>query len=317
MKIIRILVVAGFALIHVSSADAQLGGLGNLLNKKLNNPTTPTNQPPTATPSTTLTNQAGAGQSSNPQMSSASGVKRSTSNLPPLFKAIEQCDGPQFADLVKKDMSSINKKVMIRKVYPDGQWETIPTTPLEYACQFGCTNIVSQLFDYEVEVTPNASKLAAANGRLEVVKMLLKAKAYPLDGVEEAVENGHTDVLQALIGSGANIRNMDGNGIVDLRVPVKNGNSEMVQFLLKELAKSDPQKDYQKAGQFSEAFHSAETQGKLDIVKIFVADGAKVEKSDVQAAIAANQSDMVAYLRETKKTQESAATDRAAAAEKE
>ncbi len=61
----------------------------------------------------------------------------------------------------------------------------------------------------------------------------------------------------------------------------------------------------------------AELQGRLDIVKIFMADGAKVEKTDIQEAIAANQPDMVTFLRETKKLQDAAAADQSAAAEKE
>jgi hypothetical protein len=317
MNIIRMLVIVGFVLIQVGDANAQFGNLGNLINKKLNNLNTPTNQPPNTNPNTTSNNQPPADQSNNPQNPPASSVKASTSSLPALYQAIEQCDGVQFGELLKKDISSVNKKVEIRKVYPDGQWENIPTTPLEYASQYGCTNIISQLLDYEVEVTSYATVLAAANGRLEAIKMLLKAKAYPMDGVKAAVENGHADVLKALIEGGAHISVEDiETEVVDLRVPVKKGNIGMVQVVLKELAKGDPQKSYHKIEKFTLGFHEAERQGKLDIVKIFVADGVKVERTDIQEAIAANQSDMVAYLRETKKAQEAAAADQAAAAEK-
>ncbi len=325
------LVVVGMVLIQVSVANAQFGGLGNLIKSKLN---LPANPPPTADSTTPPPNQPTTDQSqptnaattanstndsetaSNPQNVTAPSVEnririRRQLSLPPIFQAIEQCDGAQFAELVKKDMSSVNKGVMIRKVHPDGQFEMIQMTPLEYASQYGCTNIISQLFDYDVDITPNASKLAAANGRLEAIKMLLKAKADPQDGINEAVENGHADVLQTLIDGGANLFSAG----IDLRAPATNGYAEVVQVVLKEWAKGDQK--YQENDNFTSGLHAAESAGRLDMVKIFVANGAKIEKADVQLAIAANNSDMFAYLKETKNAQDAAAANQAATAEKE
>jgi len=348
MKIYRMLVIVGIVLVQASGANAQFGGFGNLIKKGLNQPANPpptadSNATPTNPPSTDSTtpppNQPTSDQSqaptaaaaansandsvttSSPQNTTAPSVEKTDSSLPPIFQAIEQCDGVQFAELVKKDMSSVNKMVKIRKVYPDGQWENIRMTPLEYASQFGCTNIIQQLLDMDVDVNPSKKpfpiSLAAGNGKLDAVKMLLKAKATPQDGVDEAVENGHADVLQTLINGGANLY-AAGEGVgIDFSLLVKNGYAEVVQVVLKELAKGDPQKKYQESDNFTSGLHAAERQGKLDIVKIFVADGAKVEKPDFQLAIAANNSDMLAYLKETKNAQDAAAADQAAAAEKE
>src|SRR6266853_4022800 len=46
MSICRMLVVVGVVMIQVSGANAQLGDLGNLIKKKLNKQTAPTNQLP-------------------------------------------------------------------------------------------------------------------------------------------------------------------------------------------------------------------------------------------------------------------------------
>ncbi len=178
-----------------------------------------------------------AGQTQNAP--GPSSIKKSPSDLPLILQAIEQCDDTRFTELVNKDMSSINKGVGILQYDSDGN--RVDYTPLEYACQYGCTNIISQLLnDYAVNVTPNASKLAAANGRLEAIKMLLKAKAYPMDGVKEAVNNGHVDVLSALIEGGANISKMNSGFGIDLTVPITNGNTEMIKFVLTELATNAP-----------------------------------------------------------------------------
>jgi hypothetical protein len=327
MNSYRMLVVAGMVLIQVSGANAQFGGLGNLINKKANDLNKPTNPPPPAdsntsptnlpasdqTKTTTATAKANSANESattgSPKETAVSDVKKSDSSLPPIFQAIEQCDGVQFAELVKQNMASVNKAVTIREEYPDGKWKNIRMTPLEYASKYGCTNIISQLLDFEVAVTPNASKLAAANGRVEAIKMLLKAKAYPQDGMKEAIQNGHIDAMQALRAGGADmLKEIYPRTFSGL---VSDGKVEMLQFLLKHL----PKKSYQ--SYIHDGLEAAERDGKLDMVKIFVADGEKIEKEDIQLAVAANQPEMVAYLKETKKAQESAAANQSAAAEKE
>ena len=343
------LVIVGIVLLQVIGANAQFGNFGNLINKKLNTLNKPTNQPPPTVSDTIPTNQLPAAQTettndakvansandagtvSNPQDTTASGVEASTSSLPPIFQAIEQCDGVQFAKLMKKDMSLINMKVNIRKVDKYGNRYDISMTPLEYASQFGCTSIIQQLLDMDVDVNSvekgdageglAAISFAAGNGRLEAIKMLLKAKANPSDGITEACENGHADALQALIDGGAGLYGGSPGLEINLSVLVddliRKGSADVLQVFLKGLAKGDPQKKYQESDDFTSGLHAAERQGKLDNVKIFVANGAKVEKTDFQLAIAANNSDMLAYLKETKNAQDAAAADQAAAAEKE
>ena len=317
------MIIVGIVLLQVSGANAQFGDFGNLIKKKLTKQTALTNQPPTTDSTAPPTNQptSDSATASNPQNTAASDANASTSSLPPIFQAIQQCDGVQFAELVKKDMSLINMKVNIERVDHYGNRYDISMTPLKYASQFGCTNIIQQLLDMYVDVNSvenvdageqlAAISFAAGNGRLEAIKMLLKAKADPQYGVDEAVEHGHADVLQALIDGGANFVG------IDLSAPVKNGYAEVVQVVLKEFAKNDPQKKYQESENFTSGLHAAETRSNLDFVKIFVADGAKIGKNDLQRAIAANNSDMLAYLKETKDAQDAAAADQAAAAEKE
>ena len=337
MNIYRMLVVAGIVLIQVNGANAQFGGLGNLINKKLNKPAnppptadsnaTPTNQPstdqPKATTDTVGTNSANdSGTVSNPQIPPVSGGETSTLNLPPIFEAARQCDGVRFAELLKKDMSSINETVDRAK--PGDYGEYGDYTLLKFAAENGCTNIIQQLLDLEVAVDGvdggAALTIAAGNGHLEAVKMLLKAKVFlAAASIGASCEKGRVEVLKALIDAGGAV-----NGD-NLETAAKNGNAELVQVVLKRMAGGDPKKKYQHSLPpfYQQAFCEATAKGNLSVVKVFVADDADLGDNDdlgkavIRSAIQGNQPEIVAYLKEAKKTQEAAKVEKEAAIAKE
>jgi ankyrin repeat protein len=162
---------------------------------------------------------------------------------------------------------------------------------------------------------------AAANGHIDAVKMLLKAKAKPQKAMAAAVTNGKIEVLKTLIDAGAS----GGEGL--LKEPVAKGQLEIVQILLK--MKKDPSETDEYGYTRREVFREAIEKGNLDIVKAFVAadeevsdsrdnDDKKMMKDTLfQTAINANQADILAYLKEAKKTQATELAEKKAAIAKE
>lgn len=358
MNIYRMLVCVGIVLIQVSGANAQFGngGLGGLINKKLNQLITPTNQPPAvvinpaqtvqppvvvldavsvaqspvAVSSATPTNQPPAAQ---PETTTATGGNNSVNtsdqpsrttkirteaqsspSIPPLFEAARQCDESRFAALLKKDMSYINKTVEQVPEAGSGRYKFGSYTPLAFAAGSGCTNIIQQLLDLEVNVNgayegeddATPIKLAAGNGHLEAVKILLKAKANPNAGVVAACQNGHSEVLQTLLE--ASVRMPERILSQALSVAAEKGYGEIVQVLLRK-----------SPNRLDSAFYtlrSATSKGQLDIVKICVANGMDLTgnqgKEAIRQAIENNQSEVVAYLRDVKKYQQAEQEKRAA-----
>ena len=127
--------------------------------------------------------------------------------LPPIFEAARQCDGTRFAELLKTNISFLNKTLgQVQSdllIMQDEPVKFKNYTLLDFAAENGCTNIVQQLLDLGADVEPRSIvlplSLAASNGHLEVMKMLLKSGAKPKDGVKAAVQNGQVKALKTLI----------------------------------------------------------------------------------------------------------------------
>jgi ankyrin repeat protein len=326
MNIYRMLVIVGMVLVQVSGANAQFGGLGNLIKNELNKPANP---PPKADSNATITNSPTTDQSKTTSDSaganSANSVNASPSGLPPIFEAAQNCDVDKFTELFKKDISTVNK-TLYDSMVDDSRYSNPYKnyTLLAFAAASGCTNIIQQLLDMDAEVNPElVSPLgeAAANGHMDAVKMLLKANANPQQAMAAAVKNGQVEVLKTLIDAGAS----GGEGL--LKEPVANGQLEIVQILLK--LKKDPSETDEYGYTRREVFRNAIEKGNLDIVKAFVVadeevsderdndDRANMRDTLTQVAINANQADILAYLKETKKAQATELAEKKAAIAKE
>jgi len=258
-------------------------------------------------------------------------------DLPPIFEAARQCDGVRFSELLKQDMSPLNKTVgnvlhlgfddykidSHGNAMRDNDGNRVPDTRapfrdytlLAFAAESDCTNIIQQLLDVGADVKKKSvlSKyspicLASGNGHIEAVKMLLEAKAEPDDGIVAACENGHADVLKVLIDGRANGIQETYAGKNMLLGAVDKGNLNVVQQLLN-------LKVYQEnigAGARSKAFRKALVKGDLEIVKAFVSKGEDLsdarddfdrlhdERTLVQIAREANKPEIVTYLIEEK-----------------
>jgi len=324
MHFYQMLVCVGVVFIQVNGVNAQFGDIGNMLNKKLNKLKTPTNQPPAAVSDTTTvqtptavsdatTDKSEGGSANdpgkaenNPKSTADSSVKTATS-LPLIYDAARQCDEVRFAELLKKDISSINKTVSKFLNQPIGQRGQFDDgyTLIAFAAEKGCTNIIQQLLDLDANVGADDDHsdneymhrqlplpLAARNGHLEAVKMLLKAKADPNKGLAEACKNRHLEVLKTLIEAGAR------KSEACLENAAGNGYTEIVQLLLKDSSGEDG----------LSALSKAAIKGHLDIVKLFVANGADLTgdggKRVIKSAIEENQAEVVVYLKDVKKSQE-------------
>ncbi|CAE7871385.1 unnamed protein product, partial [Symbiodinium microadriaticum] len=94
--------------------------------------------------------------------------------------------------------------------------------------------------DVELDMLPGSPLMSASSlGRLDVVKLLLEAKAQVdlTDGsgataLIYAAINGHAGVLQFLMESGAQLGKSDHHGWTSLMHAVVNGHAEVVQLLL-------------------------------------------------------------------------------------
>ncbi len=347
MNVCWSLIVAGMLLHQTSNANAQFGGgLGDLINKKLNKQNKPNTQPPAA--ESVATNNTAAvnpvddsGKRSQRKRTTDSAVEASVV-LPPLFEAARQGDALQFAELLKKDMSSINKTV--RQVsgrrfdYGDVSNEVkkfAEYTPLAFAAENGCTNIIQQLVDVEVDTKslhdPIPLSLAAGNGHIEAVKMLVKAGAAPGFGVRAACKKNQPETLKTLIiEAGAR------GSLVDLQMAAENGYAEIVQILLERSPSGGGlnslcravAKDHEVSSNEEEArahmldaFRRAAVKGHLDVVKIFVANGAGLTGDGlgdvIEKAREANQAAVVAYLKDVNNSPEAAAFAKEAAKAKD
>ena len=258
--------------------------------------------------------------------------KPNSASLPPIFAAAQGCDDAKFAELFKKDISAVHKTLYDMNWGRDGDDRYAEDkfknrffnyTLLDVAAANGCTNIIQQLLEMEANVNPpliSPLGLAAGNGHSEAVKMLLKAKANPEAALAAAVKNGDVAILNTLIEAGAS-----GSEKL-LKEPVAKGQLEMVKVLLK--LKKTPGETDEYGFTRREAFRNAIEKGNLDIVKAFVTADEEVsdarDEDDkkmmrdtlVQTAINANQADVVAYLKQAKKSQANELAERKAAKEK-
>ena len=336
------LILVGMVLIQTSGANAQFGGLGNLINKKLNDLNKLPNSESTNLPSTdqskTISDGAAANAANNSwtinsaKKKGAADADASSLNLPPIFDAARLGDEAQFTEQLKKDMSTVNKTLAQVSgsrfgygnekrdddghIIPDPAEKFRDYTLLAFAAENGSTNIIQQLLDLEVNVKEPSKiyplSLAARNGHVEAVKMLLKAQAILDDGFVAAYTNGHMDVVKVLIDAGHG---------VSLKTAIQLGDLEIVKISLKQHPRhwdGSQTDDYPSKWDGyvqRKVFRYAIAKGNLDIVKAFVSEGEDVsddrdeydrERNNetlVQIAIKSNHPEIVAYLKEAKKTQ--------------
>jgi len=310
MNFIRMLVLAGIVLAQVGAANAQFGGnLGNLINKVAPKPKQQTPDNSDTTNNSSVVNSPAEVNTAEERPAQPT---TDSASLPPLFEAARKCDEAQFAELLKKDMSSVNKTAEEAGGRLLGNLAYY--TPLYFAAKAGCTNIIQQLLDLEVKVDGAGNPLefdntpltqAAGNGHLEAVKMLLKAGAEPYFGLNAACEGNQAEVVKTLFATEQYAPPGGSTDVVLQKLLIKsstNGNVEILKLVLKEMAKLDPQKQYRISGRssYNEALGDAVSKGQLDVVRIFVADGADLSLKDRsdrslnQRAIEGNQPEMLA-----------------------
>ena len=156
--------------------------------------------------------------------------------------------------------------------------------PLDLAAAEGHLEVVRLLLesgadkDYTSRGGITALHSAAANGRLEVVRLLLdsgsdKEKlAYGLTALHSAAMNGHSEVVRLLLESGADKHTISHGGTTALHFAVENGHLEVVRLLL------DSGADKEKLSNGRTALHSAAMNGHSEVVRLLLESGADKEK---------------------------------------
>ena len=123
--------------------------------------------------------------------------------------------------------------------------------------------------------------MAAENGHLEVIEALIKADAdvnasnkNGTTALQVAAINGHLKVVEALIEAGADVNASNNNGVTALQVAAENGHLEVIEALIKAGAKVD-----QENTNGDTALKYAADHGHVKIVKALIKAGADINKS--------------------------------------
>jgi len=140
------------------------------------------------------------------------------------------------------------------------------------------------------------------SGNMEMVKLVLKHNFEDFDeGLIGACTSNKLDIVKLMVEKGANVNTLKINGTAAIHIAAKNGNFEILKFLVKKGAdiKIEPTKyGYREAN----TLHFACEGGNIDIVKFLVENGLNVNQKDnreylpMHFAIKNQHVDIVKYL---------------------
>lgn len=181
-------------------------------------------------------------------------------------------------------------------------------TALHHACKSGHVEVARQLISSgakieaigEQQATPLIC--AAAKGQWSIAYLLLKKGALigsvdenGMNALHRASENGHVDVVELLVKKKASMTATTKRGLNALHVASKKKEFAVVEFLLREKARAEV-----KCSSGLTAFHYACRAGSAEIVRLFLACGAKIddpikvsERSPAHLAVEAGSSEII------------------------
>lgn len=200
--------------------------------------------------------------------------------------------------------------------------EEFGATPLDQAIVFGHLEILKMLLDSGAALNSNSLYSAAENGYLPIVQELVK-RGVKLDdegdiALVAAAENGHFDVVKWLLVNGVTLKPMVNASRAPLLLAVKNGHEDIVAELLDRGAQIDIVTDNKSTllhiavknqhltvvakllkygkidiNQSNESgltpLKEALVSGNLDMVKMLLDHGAKIESIDISFAAKGGQ----------------------------
>ncbi|XP_067654042.1 putative ankyrin repeat protein RF_0381 isoform X2 [Haliotis asinina] len=164
-------------------------------------------------------------------------------------------------------------------------------TPVMEAAVNGHVDVVELLVGRGADVSlvtnsgNNALHLACRNGNLETVKLILSLNVVDINSrgqhsrtpVMEAAVNGHRDVMEVLVGRGADVSLVTNSGNNVLHLACRNGDLETVKLIL-----SLDVVDINSRGQYSRTpVMEAAANGHRDVVELLAGRGADVSLVDV------------------------------------
>lgn len=186
----------------------------------------------------------------------------------------------------------------ISHVRRDGYGET----PLTLAAQKGYLEIVKVLIAAKADVNKTNKNgltpliFATLNGHLEIVKALIAANADVNigDPLWNAVNKGHLEIVKALIAAKADVNSTDDEGYTPLIVAASKGHLDMVKALIAAGA------DVNKTNNYGYTPLSvAASNGHLKIAMLLQAAGAKVGPKETELLRKINPDDLAAAVAES------------------
>lgn len=160
--------------------------------------------------------------------------------------------------------------------------------PIHLAVISGNLSMLKLLLDMDplsaVILSPDGATaigMAAEYGRLNMVRLFLTYKDVDVNckdeenfytPIHQAAENGHTEIVRALLSHGALIDPVDDDGITPLWSAVHDGYHEIVQLLID--AGADTEASSKVSGR--RPLHQASHNGRLEIARILINAGAMV-----------------------------------------
>ncbi|KAJ6094564.1 hypothetical protein N7467_002077 [Penicillium canescens] len=202
---------------------------------------------------------------------------------------------------------------------PEDPWDRTPSpyfqqkSSLYYASFGGLQNTVSLLLQQqrvhvnaEERVLDKALNIASKNGHIDIVQLLIGKGADvnaqdSSDGsaIEAASAHGHIDIVQLLIGKGADVNPQDSSDCSAIEAASAHGHIDIVQLLIGKGADVNTQDSSGVS-----AIEAASAHGHIDIVQLLIGKGADVNTQDssgvsaIEAASAHGHIDIMKLLLE-------------------
>ncbi|XP_041461535.1 ankyrin-1-like [Lytechinus variegatus] len=176
--------------------------------------------------------------------------------------------------------------------------------PIHSAIAYGQLEAVENLLNYEAKHdrcrTKRLLHTGAKFGHLDLVKFLI-SKGADINEIDEdgmiplhhAAYGGHLKVMECLIQQGSDVNKADKEGCAPLYAAIQCGHLQAVKYLLKNKANQNKYDGMTPV-------HAAAKVGHLDLVDFFISEGGNVNEADIEGMIPLHYSAAIGHIEMTR-----------------